>query len=243
VIALLEADPELGEDLAAQQFAIARERVLADVVSYPPGRWSVKPDDFDHVANLGLLLVDGLLAREVTVADYTCVELLGPGDVLQPWLRIGPDHSVVSEVDWDVVEPVRLARLDRKFLTNVEPWPEIPAAVSRRLMQRTHWLAFHLAVCGLRRIDDRLLIVLWHFADRWGSVTPDGVRVDVRLTHELLAAVVGARRPSVTTALGRLIDAERVEPRPRSRWLLRGDPPPELREVQSRTRRSRGRRA
>ena len=98
-------------------------------------------------------------------------------------------------------------------------------------MQRTHWLAFHLAVCGLRRVDDRLLSVLWHFADRWGTVTPEGVRLDLRLTHQVLAAVTGARRPSVTTALKRLADQKRVHPLPRSRWLLLGNPPAELQMV------------
>jgi CRP-like cAMP-binding protein len=105
-------------------------------------------------------------------------------------------------------------------------------------MQRTHWLAFHLAVCGLRRIDDRLLSVLWHFADRWGTVTPDGVRLDLRLTHELLASVTGARRPSVTTALRRLGELGYVRSLPRSRWLLLGGPPPELQNVHERLRRS-----
>jgi len=134
----------------------------------------VGPDDFDRAGNLGLLLVDGVLAREVTVGEYTCAELLGPGDILQPWLRIGPEQSVATEVDWHAVEAVKLAILEREFTRRVAPWPEIPAAIARRLMQRTHWLGFHLAVCGLRRVDERVLLVLWHFADRWGTMTPQG---------------------------------------------------------------------
>jgi hypothetical protein len=37
--------------------------------------------------------------------------------------------------------------------------------------------------------------------------------------------MVGARRPSVTTALGQLIAREEIERRPDGGWLLRGDPP------------------
>jgi hypothetical protein len=236
VVAILDADPDLGEDLSEEQLHIARRRVVAEALSYPAGPWTVGPDDFDREANLGLLLIDGLLVREVTVGDYTCAELLGPGDVLQPWLRIGPDQSVATEVDWDAVEPVKVAVLGREFASRVAPWPEIPAAVSRRLMQRAHWLAFHLAVCGLRRVDDRLLLVLWHFADRWGTVTREGIRLDVRLTHDVLAAVTGARRPSVTTALKRLTDDGRIQPRRRSRWLLLGTPPAELQKVHEHSR-------
>jgi len=155
--------------------------------------------------------------------------------VLQPWLRIGPEPSVATEVNWEVVEPVRAAVLDRAFCARVSGWPEIPAAISRRVRLRAHWLAFHLAVCQLRRVDERLLLVLWHFADRWGTVTPDGVRLDLRLTHDLLAAVVGARRPSVSLAVRQLADQGRIRSRPRSRWLLLGRPPEELRKLHERS--------
>jgi CRP/FNR family cyclic AMP-dependent transcriptional regulator len=151
IVPILECDPDLGEDLSADRLQAAHKRVMAEIVRYPRGPWPVNPDDFDARANFGMLLIDGLLAREVTVAGYTCAELLGPGDVLQPWLRIGPDQSVATEVDWDVVAPVQAAVLGRRFSTSAAPWPEIGAAVSRRVMHRTHWLAFHLAVAAPRR--------------------------------------------------------------------------------------------
>jgi len=235
VVSILDRDPDLAEDLSDEQLEIARQHVVVDVESYPRGAWAVDPDDFDQVANLGLLLIDGLLARQVRVADHTGAELLGRGDVLQPWLRIGPEPSVATEVNWEVVEPVRAAVLDRAFCDRVSRWPEIPAAISRRVMLRAHWLAFHLAVCQLRRVDERLLLVLWHFADRWGAVTGDGVRLDLRLTHDLLAAVVGARRPSVSLAVRQLTDQGRLRSRPRSRWLLLGRPPEELRKLHERS--------
>lgn len=237
-IAILDWDPDLAEELTDSQRELARRQVLAEVIRYPAGAWEVGPDDFEGAASLGVLVLEGLLAREVTVGDFTCAELLGPGDVIQPWLRIGAEQSVATEVDWDVVEPLTVAVLDRRFCVLAARWPEIQAAIARRLMLRTHWLAFHLAVCGLRRVDDRLLSVLWHFADRWGTVTPEGVRLDVRLTHETLAAVTGARRPSVTTALGRLAEEGRLHSLPRSRWLLLGGPSAELALIHARARRT-----
>lgn len=238
LIAILDFDPDLAEDLPRERLGLASRHIVADVVTYPTGRWEVGPDDFDGTGSLGLLLLEGLLVREVTVGDYTCAELLGPGDVVQPWLRIGQEESVATEIDWDVAEWVAMAVLDRDFCTRAARWPEVMAAISRRLMARAHWLAFHLAVCGLRRADDRLLSVLWHFADRWGRVTPEGVRLELHLTHDLLARVTGARRPSVTTALKRLSDERRVQALGKSHWLLLGDPPPELRTVRKHSRRS-----
>ena len=43
--------------------------------------------------------------------------------------------------------------------------------------------------------------------------------IPLRLTHEMLAALVAARRPSVTSALGRLADGGLLERRDGG-WLL-----------------------
>src|SRR5438105_4667666 len=85
--------PDLAEDLTEQQLALARRQVRAEVIAYPAGPWDVGPDDVDGTASLGLLVIDGLMAREVTVGDYTYAELLGPGDLIQPWLPRSPRRS------------------------------------------------------------------------------------------------------------------------------------------------------
>ena len=52
---------------------------------------------------------------------------------------------------------------------------------------------------------------------------PEGVRLPIALPHRTLATLVGARRPSVTTALSGLARDGLVE-RTSDGWLLRGDP-------------------
>ena len=81
------------------------------------------------------------------------------------------------------------------------------------------------AIAHLKRIDDRLLALLWCLAERWGRVSPDGVVVALRLPHRTLGSLVGARRPSVPTALGQLMARGEVERRPDGGWLLLGNPP------------------
>ena len=66
-------------------------------------------------------------------------------------------------------------------------------------------------------------MLLWTLAERWGRVGPHGVRLPLSLPHRTLATLVGARRPSVTTALTGLARAGLVE-RVRDGWLLHGDP-------------------
>jgi hypothetical protein len=51
------------------------------------------------------------------------------------------------------------------------------------------------------------------------------VLLPVRLTHRVLARLVGARRPSVTTAIGTLEKRELLSRRPDGSWLLRGGVP------------------
>jgi CRP-like cAMP-binding protein len=86
-------------------------------------------------------------------------------------------------------------------------------------------MAVQMAIGDTRRVDERLLALFAHLGDRWGRVTPDGIHVPVRLTHELIALLIGAQRPTVTTGLGELRRQGRLVKRPDRTWLLpRGTP-------------------
>lgn len=221
VVRVLESDPELAEDLSEEQRRRAGSQAYADSRCYIRGQWPI-PTDIDPVGSLGLLILRGYIARLLTVAGYTSAELLGPSDLLQPWLPPPFEQSQQVTVDWTVVQRMRVAVLDRSFVVRMGSWPEVLTALSRRVALRTHWLAFQLALAAQRRMDDRVLLMLWQFAQRWGTVTPNGVLLDLPLTHELLASIIGARRPSVSAAVRRLVERGELSPRPRSRWLLLG---------------------
>ena len=99
----------------------------------------------------------------------------------------------------------------------------LASALHARHVRRVRALAFQRAIAQLPRVDDRMIVLLWALAERWGRVGPDGVRVPVGLPHRTLATLVGARRPSVTTALTGLAREGLVE-RIEGGWLLHGDP-------------------
>ncbi len=61
-----------------------------------------------------------------------------------------------------------------------------------------------MAIAHHQRVDDRLLLTLWHLAERWGRVRSDGIALPLPLSHQRLADLIGAHRPSVTTAIGDL---------------------------------------
>ncbi|HYZ29059.1 MAG TPA: helix-turn-helix domain-containing protein [Thermoleophilaceae bacterium] len=229
---VLAEDSDLQEVLPDSDRARATIEAIARIEALDTGLWD--EPEMDARAGFGLLVLDGVLARRVALGRVHCTELLGQGDVLRPWtFATAATSSVESKVSWNVVRPVRIADLDRRFALAVSPWPEIAASLMDRVVQRARWLAFQLAVCHVVRVDTRLLLMFWHFADRWGRMTKEGARVNLPVTHSVLASVVGARRPSVTTALGRLQDEGLIERLPDGAWLLHGAPPTEFARLQS----------
>jgi CRP/FNR family cyclic AMP-dependent transcriptional regulator len=228
-ISIVDADPDLGELLDAGQFARARREALTRVQRLTPGDWDVAGALEADVHHRGFMIVDGLLSRSVDVLGRVCVELIGPGDVMRPWQWDDEGSHVQAEVGWSVLEPSRLAVLDHGLVVRMVPWPQLGVELFNRGTRRAHHLAVALAIAHHQRVDDRLLLTLWHLAERWGRVHPDGIVVPLPLSHQRLAEIVGAHRPSVTTAMGELTRAGAVSRRENGDWVLHGQPPESLR--------------
>jgi CRP/FNR family cyclic AMP-dependent transcriptional regulator len=121
-----------------------------------------------------------------------------------------------------------VALLDAGFSASAARWPGVAAALVARASGRADDLAEHLAIHRLPRIQDRVLAVLWHFAERWGRVTVDGIVLPLPLSHRALATVIGTGRPSVTSALSALRREGLVRRRADGAWLLPPRPPARL---------------
>jgi len=222
-VKVLELDPDLATGLDASSHAEAAAASDAEVIRLEPGLWE-PPHDVPP-GHLGLLMTDGFLARRVRLAGRESVELLEQGDLLRPWVVLAPTASIETEVSWSVLEPAAVAMLDPDFARRMSPWPEVAAALMDRLTLRARWLAFALAVSHVRRVDDRLMLLFWHLADRRGRMTSEGVVVPLKLSHRGIATLIGAQRPTVSTALGSLRERGLLERTRNDTWLLRGEPP------------------
>lgn len=230
LLRVLDADPDLGQGLRGEALALARRHLVAETRTLPPGPW--RPPGRDaQPGMLGLLVVEGLLTRSTRVGSTACAELLGVGDLLRPWQEDSGWGLLGFEAEWAVLEPARLALLDRRFAAVAGRWPEVHEQVVARSVLRSRRLAFHMAISSLTRVDARVLALLWYLSERWGRVRPDGIAVPLRLTQDTLARLVGARRPSVTTALGELTRAGRLTRLEGGGWLLAGDPPEDVRAL------------
>lgn len=228
-ISLVDADADLADLLEPQERERAREQAVTRAHTLSRGEWDAAGAlERDH-HHRGFLLVDGLLCRRVDVLGRRCAELIGPGDVLRPWQWDAEGSHVKAEVGWEVLEPSRLAVLDHQLVLRSTPWPALGVELFNRGTRRAHHLAVALAIAHHPRVDDRLRLTLWHLAERWGRVTPEGILVPLPLPHQRLADLVGAHRPSVTTAMGELQRAGGLSRRASGEWLLHGEPPEQLR--------------
>jgi CRP-like cAMP-binding protein len=223
LVRLLDVDPELGERLAPDELDRARHQLVAETRRVPTGRWDAAGVLEPGGTPLGLLLIDGLLLRDLDLGRRASTEVLGFGDILRPWDTDSANSDLPFVARWTVLEPLRLAVLDERFLYTAVHYPVIIDALFARASRRQRGLSVRLVVNQLVRLEDRLTLALWTLAERWGRVTPDGVLVPMGLTHSALARLVGARRPSVTSALGDLA-RDRLLERTEEGWLLRGDP-------------------
>ena len=229
LISIVDADPDLADLLDQSELDRARREALTRERRLSPGDWdatgAIEPDKHHR----GFLIIEGLLSRDVNVLGRTCVELLGAGDVLRPWRWDTEGLHVHAEVGWRVLESTRLAVLDHGLVVRMNPWPQLGVELFARGTRRAHHLAVALAIAHHQRVDDRLLLTLWHLAERWGRVTSEGTTLPLPLSHQRLADLVGAHRPSVTTAMGELVRAGAVSRREDSAWILHGTPPAQLR--------------
>jgi CRP/FNR family transcriptional regulator, cyclic AMP receptor protein len=224
VTRVLEEDPELGEGVAPGQLPRAVECARAVVLRLPVGEWRQPAWAPSVTGGFGLLLLDGLLLRRIKLGDRVGLELLAGGDLLRPWQREDASSSLPRELGWQVLEPCRLAVLDLDFAERVGPFPAIATQITARAMRRSRTLAACMAIVQQPRVETRIHLLLWQLADRVGTVGPEGVTVPLRLTQNVLAAFVAARRPTVSAAIRSLEHAGKIARTPGG-WLLRGSPP------------------
>jgi CRP/FNR family transcriptional regulator, cyclic AMP receptor protein len=222
---VLVEDPELAEAVPVERRDQAIDDCTAPEIFLPSGRWS-RGTTTMALDSIGYLVLEGLMLRRVAIDGRYAVELLGECDVLRPWQ--GEDAQTLTlDADWSVVEPGRLALLDGRFTRQLARYPELAGRLFERAVRRSRRLVVNMAIIHQARVDDRLHLLFWHFAGRWGRVRSDGVLLPLRLTHSVMADLVAARRPTVTSALSDLTRRGLVQSRDEG-WLLLGEPPGDI---------------
>jgi hypothetical protein len=201
--------PELASHLGHAQAAGARVRARAPAISLAKGEFSPMEEFPRRPGTLGMLVVDGVLLRGVSVTDRPSVEVMGPGDVVRPFDGEFDPYAMVSvTVRWWALMPARVALLDAAFLRAMSDYPGVIAELAGRLWRRSTAGSLRLAMVQEHCLATRLHFLLWQLAHRFGHAEAEGTVLPVPLCHALLSWLVGARRPAVSRAVNEL---ERVE--------------------------------
>jgi CRP-like cAMP-binding protein len=219
-IRLLDAEPDLGRYLTPEDRSVL-EGLPVPTVLVPRGELELGRLLKEHHA-YGAVVLDGMLVRRLRVGEQTGLRLLGPGDLLGA--PGAPASSLLVSSSWQAAAPTRLAVLEREVLLAVRRTPRLAAGMHARVAEQVDRVAVQLAICQLARVEHRLLSLLWLLAESWGQVTPSGTALRLHLTHETLGGLVGARRPTVTLALGELVARGSLAKQDRG-WLLLDAPP------------------
>jgi CRP/FNR family cyclic AMP-dependent transcriptional regulator len=218
---LLSLDADLGLLLSEERRRRASLELDVVVASAAPGLW--RPDSLcspHRASNIGLLVIDGVIVRATTLLDCPSAELFGPGDIIRTWHADPGSQPLSAAIEWRALERTTVAVLDSTTALALRQYPEIMAVVLDRIDARAERLAMTQAISQLTGVETRIEALLWHLSQRWGRVGRDGVIVALALSHRLIGALVGARRPTVSTALARLAADGRVIRRPDGLWLL-----------------------
>ena len=228
---LLEEDDELAEALQEPVRERATLECICRAITLRPGNWDGMPVA-DIGKGIGLLVLEGLLVRRVGVDARFGAELLGEGDLLRPPQADAEAAATTLTVPtgWRMLVPTRMAVLDEPFAMRLGRYPQLIGLLVDRALRRSRDLALNMAIIHQARVEIRLHMLLWHLAARWGRVGREGIMLPLHLTHEVLADLVAARRPTVTSALSGLSKRGLVRSIERG-WLLTGDPPGELYEL------------
>lgn len=222
---VLREDPELADAIPSERRDQAIEECTAPELVIQPGVWGGR-GSLGFRGGIGVLVLAGLMIRRVGIEGRFGAELIGEGDLLRP-----ADESISPllplTTSWSIVLPTRLTALDSSFEPHLVRYPELARALVARAIQRSKNLAVNMAIVHQARVDVRLHMLLWHLAARWGRVRSDGTVLKLRLTHAVLADLVAARRPTVTTALSELSRRGLVRTDGET-WVLSGEAPGEL---------------
>jgi CRP/FNR family cyclic AMP-dependent transcriptional regulator len=190
---LSRTPPELGRRL----------RPLVTCPAAVLARGSPLPTPQDDEPFLAFYVASGLLMRATTLGGKRAVDLMGPGDVARPMEAVTSDLlPVASEIV--AIEESLVALLDATFERQISKAPGVAGQIVGRAVTRARRLAIQHAIVGHNDLEVRIWLMLWHLAERWGIRTPAGTRLELPLSHGLLADLVRANRSNVSRRIGQL---------------------------------------
>jgi CRP-like cAMP-binding protein len=138
-------------------------------------------------------LPDASSGREKTIA------LLSEGEILGEMATLGNQDRSAQARAIRESDLIKIAEDD--FRTLLNKFPDIGMNVIRILSRRLLMSDEEIQTVTFQTIPGRLAAQLLKLADQFGVETDDGTKIDIKLTHRLLADLVGTNRETITRYL------------------------------------------
>jgi CRP-like cAMP-binding protein len=130
--------------------------------------------------------------------DESIISLIGP------MMPLAQKFTTLESYDTYALTNVDLLRLTWQ---DIQASPRLSMEMNQLLALRLRQTESLLALMGRRQIGDRLIGFLGFLAREFGQQMPEGIFIDVHLTHQQIANVLGVTRVTVTRFLGILKQA------------------------------------
>jgi len=85
---------------------------------------------------------------------------------------------------------------------DIQKSPALAMEMNQLLTRRLQQTEILLSILNKNQIEERLMRFLAFLAREFGKESPEGIRIDIRLTHQQIATIVGTTRVTVTKILG-----------------------------------------
>jgi CRP/FNR family transcriptional regulator, cyclic AMP receptor protein len=202
----------LDEESLRELAAATRKR------TFRPGEVIFHRDDPGQVL---YVIREGKVRIYITSPDGQEVTLvvMGAGEYFGELALLDGHPRSASAIALEPVEVLALQRSD--FLNAVQRHPRIAIQVMHVLSLRLRQTDSMIEDLLFLDVHGRVAKKLLELAELHGARTPEGIRIEMKLTQTDLAALVGASRESVNKVIGYFIDKRFINTEKRKITILR----------------------
>jgi CRP/FNR family cyclic AMP-dependent transcriptional regulator len=160
----------------------------------------------DDPGQVMYVIKEGRVRIRLTSAEGQEVALavFGPGESFGEMAILDNQPRSADAIAIDKVEVFTLQRQD--FIGVIRNHPDIAVEVMKTLSKRVRMANQMVEDLIFLDVYGRVAKKLLELSEEYGITTDDGVRIDLRLTQQELASMVGASRESVNKVMGYFTD-------------------------------------
>ncbi len=118
--------------------------------------------------------------------------------VLGPMMTISRSFSNLALYEIYTLSEVDLVRLSWQ---DIDKSQSLTLEMNQLLTRGLRQVQILLTLINKNRVDERLLGLLAFLAREFGKETPEGIHIDIPLTHQQIANIVGTKRVTVSRCL------------------------------------------